>query len=182
MTDREKYQPGPANVAKIQEDGEDWTLVLVRALRHAPEKVWLALTEPEHLREWAPYDANGSLGTAGATVHLTTVGAPAPHVTETTVKQADAPRLLEFTWAGNDTRWELEPIELGTRLKLFAKIDKRYIAMGAAGWQICFDVLERSLDGTPIGRFVGMETMKFDGWQRLHAEYANQFGVDLPKW
>jgi hypothetical protein len=24
--------------------------------------------------------------------------------------------------------------------------------------------------------------MKFSGWQRLHAEYAKQFGVELPKW
>jgi hypothetical protein len=26
------------------------------------------------------------------------------------------------------------------------------------------------------GRIVGPETMKFGGWQRLHAEYAKQFG------
>jgi hypothetical protein len=29
---------------------------------------------------------------------------------------------------------------------------------------------------------VGMETMKFAGWQRLNAEYAKQFGVELPSW
>ena len=31
--------------------------------------------------------------------------------------------------------------------------------------------------GTPIGRIVGPEAMKFGGWQRLHAEYAKQFDV-----
>jgi hypothetical protein len=24
--------------------------------------------------------------------------------------------------------------------------------------------------------------MKFDGWQRLNAEYAKQFGVEMPNW
>jgi hypothetical protein len=43
--------------------------------------------------------------------------------------------------------------------------------MGAAGWHICFDVLDRLLRGKPIGRIVGGEAMKF-GWQRLNEEYA----------
>jgi hypothetical protein len=28
----------------VQKDGEKWTLILVRELRHSPEKVWRALT------------------------------------------------------------------------------------------------------------------------------------------
>ena len=83
MTDREQYTPGPASGAQVRKDGEKWTLILVRELRHSPEKVWQALTDPAHLREWAPFDADGSLGTVGTTVKLTTVGAPTPHVTET---------------------------------------------------------------------------------------------------
>ena len=52
--------------------------------------------------------------------------------------------------------------------------------MGAAGWHICFDLLERLLAGQPIGRIVGVEAMNFGGWQRLNAEYAEQFGVEIP--
>ena len=96
MTDREHYTPGPASGAQIQKDGEKWTLVLVRELRHSPEKVWLALTDPAQLREWAPFEADGSLGTVGSTVKLTTVGAPTPLVSETKVTRADAPRVLEY--------------------------------------------------------------------------------------
>jgi hypothetical protein len=40
MSDRAKYTPGPASGAQVQKDGEKWTLVLVRDLRHSPEKVW----------------------------------------------------------------------------------------------------------------------------------------------
>ena len=72
--------------------------------------------------------------------------------------------------------------ERGTRLTLWTNIDRRYISMGAAGWHVCFDVLDHLLGGDPIGRIVGPEAMKFDGWQRLNAEYAQQFGVELPKW
>jgi uncharacterized protein YndB with AHSA1/START domain len=176
MSDRKQYVPGPASGAEVKKDGDKWTLVLVRQLRHAPERVWEAITDPAHLREWAPFDADHSLASAGTTVKLTTVGAPGPHVTETTVTRADAPKLLEYSWGGNDMRWELEPVGGGTRMTLWSNIDRRYIAMGAAGWHICFDVLEHALDGTPIGRMAGPEVMKFDGWQRLHTEYAKQFG------
>ena len=178
---REEYTPGAAAGAEVRKDGEKWTLVLVRDLSHPPARVWTALTEPEHLREWAPFDADRSLGVVGA-AKLTTVGAPTPLVSETQVKRADAPKLLEFNWGGQDIRWELEPQGSGTRLTLWHNIDRRFISMGAAGWHICFDVMDRLLAGQPIGRLVGPETMKFSGWQRLNAEYAGQFGVELPSW
>ncbi len=179
MTDRERYTPGPAGAAQVRKDGEKWTLILVRELRHSPEKVWQALTDPAHLREWAPFEADGSLATAGSTVRLTTVGAPVPHVTETTVTRADAPKVLEYDWGGS-MRWELEAFGGGTRLTLWTTIDRRFISMGAAGWHICFDVLERLLAGRPIGRIVAAEALTFDGWQRLNAEYAGQFGIETP--
>jgi uncharacterized protein YndB with AHSA1/START domain len=182
MTDREQYAPGPIRGAEIQKNGEKWTLVLVRELRHSPEKVWQALTDPAHLREWAPFDADGSLGTVGTTVKLTTVAAPTPHVTETTVTRADAPKLLEYNWGDRDIRWELEALSGGTRLTLWHNIDRRFISMGAAGWHICFDVLDHLLNGTPLGRMVGGDAIKFGEWQRLNVEYAQQFGIEAPGW
>jgi uncharacterized protein YndB with AHSA1/START domain len=177
VTTRARYAPGPAGGAEIRQDGEKWTLLLVRELRHSPEKVWQALTDPAQLREWAPFDADGSLGRVGTTVKLTTVGAPTPQVSETRVTRADAPRVLEYKWGAQDVRWELEALGGGTRLTLWHNIDRRFIAMGAAGWHICFDVLDHLLGGNPLGRMVGMEMMKDDGWQRLHSEYAKQFGA-----
>jgi len=182
MNTPEPYTPGPASGAHVDKDGEKWTLVLVRELRHSAETVWEALTDPAHLREWAPFDADGSLAATGRTVKLTTVGAPKPMVSETTITRADAPNVLEYKWGGFDMRWELTAVRGGTRLTLWTNIDRRYMAMGAAGWHVCFDVLERLLDGHPIGRIVGPDAMKFGGWQRLHVEYAKQFGMDVPKW
>ncbi len=173
MTNREQYEPGPAHGAQVRKDGEKWTLILVRELRHPPEKVWQALTEPAHLREWAPFEADGSLGAVG-TVNLTWVGTQ--QVSATRVTRSDAPSILEYA----DIRWELEALGGGTRLTLWHSIDRRFVAWGAAGWHICFDTLERLLAGEPIGRIVGAEAMRFDGWQRLNAEYAKQFGVEPP--
>ncbi|MDE3179259.1 MAG: SRPBCC domain-containing protein [Acidobacteriota bacterium] len=178
MADREQYAPGPARGAQVRKDGEQWTLIIVRELRHPPEKVWQALTDPAHLREWAPFDAGGSLATVGATVKLTTVGAPTPRVTETRVTRADAPKALQYNWGGFEMRWELEAFDGRTRLTLWTNIDGRFISWGAAGWHICFDVLERLLAGKPIGRIVAGEARKFGGWQRLNAEYAKQFGIE----
>jgi uncharacterized protein YndB with AHSA1/START domain len=187
MTDREQYAPGPASGAQIRRErgqmGEDkWTLILVRELRHSPTKVWQALTDPAHLREWAPFDADGSLGKVGTTVKLTAVGAPTPLVTETTVTRADAPKALEYKWGGFDMRWQLEALGDGTRLTLWTNIGRRFISMGAAGWHVCFDVLDRHLAGQPIGRIAGPEAMNFDGWRRLNAEYAKQFDSETPDW
>ena len=180
MSKRDEYTPGPAAGAEVRKDGEKWTLVLVRELRHSPEKVWKALTDPASLREWAPFDADRSLAAVGP-VRLSTVGTPTPQISETRVTRAEAPNLLEYRWGDNDMRWQLEPLGGGTRLTLWHNIDRGFISMGAAGWHICLDVLDRFLTGEPLGRIVAGEAMKF-GWPRLNTEYAKRFGIDPPSW
>jgi uncharacterized protein YndB with AHSA1/START domain len=177
MNAREQYRPGPASGAQVRKDltqsQDKWTLILVRQLRHAPERVWQALTDPAHLREWAPFDTDESLGAVG-TAKLTWVGTGATQ--ETKVTRAEAGKLLEY----GDMRWELEASGGGTRLTLWHNIDRRFISWGAAGWHISFDVLDRFLSGQPIGRLVGPEAMNFEGWPRLSAEYAKQFAGETP--
>ncbi|HEY4100913.1 MAG TPA: SRPBCC family protein [Gemmatimonadales bacterium] len=184
MNEQTKYTPSDAVHAEVDKSAEVWTLIVRRELPYAPDKVWRALTDPSELREWAPFDADRDMGSVGP-VTLTTVGAPSPQVTETRVKVAEANRALEFNWGGGDQdlRWELEPLANGgTRLTLWHHIDKRFIAMGAAGWHVCLDVLDRFLGGEPIGRTAGMETMKLPAWQQLLARYSKEFGVEAPKW
>jgi hypothetical protein len=173
MSDGEGYAPGPASGARVRKGGEKWTLILVREMRHSPEKVWEAITDPAHLREWAPYEADTSLDAPGS-VKLTWSGTG--QVTEARVTRAEAPYLLEC----GDMRWELEAWGKGTRLTLWHNIDRRYVSWGAAGWHICFDVLDRQLFGEPIQRIAGADAMKLSGWQRLTAEYAKQFAAETP--
>jgi len=178
MTDLEEYTPGPASDAQVRKhaDASKWTLILVRELRHSPEIVWQALTDPAQVREWAPFVVDGNLGTVGNTVKLTWVGNPKP--IDTQVTRADVQHVLEF----GDIRWELELTSGGTRLTLWTNIDRRFVAWGAAGWHIAFDVLDRLLGGNPIGRIAGADAMKLAAWQRLVGEYAKQFGAEAPKW
>jgi hypothetical protein len=171
MNEHAQYTPGPASGAQLlKHEGPKWTLILVRELRHSPEKVWKALTEPAHLREWAPFEADGAVDTEGATVRLTWSGTG--QTTETKVRRVEFLRRLEY----DDIRWELDALAGGgTRLRLWHDIDRRFISWGAAGWHICFDVLDRMLTGDPIGRMTGADAMKLAGWNRLTAEYAKQF-------
>lgn len=168
-----RYIPGPADATLHDTTGENWTFVLRRELRHPPARVWQALTDPEQLKHWAPFNADGDLGMAGNVVQLSTVGTT--HATASRVKRAEYPHLLEFDWGGSDVRWELEDFNGGTRLTLWASINKQYIAMGAAGWHVCLDVLIRLVDGDPVGRLVGPELMKDERWQTRHAEYSKLF-------
>ena len=176
MSSREQYAPGAAIGADVRKEGDRWTLILVRELRHPPMKVWRALTDPAELHEWAPFDADRNLGTAGP-AKLSTVGAPTRNVSDSNVTRAEPPKLLEYSWGENEMRWELEPLGDGTRLTLWHNIGRKFVAMGAAGWHICFDVLDRFLAGHPIGRIVAGDAMKF-GWQRLNGEYSKQFGLE----
>jgi uncharacterized protein YndB with AHSA1/START domain len=171
----EQYTPSVAMRAQVEKGADKWKLILERELRHPPERVWQALTEPEHLREWAPFEADGNLNEVGATVKLTWVGTG--RISEATVTRADAPRVLEF----GDIRWQLEPMAGGTRLMLWHSIDRRFVAWGAAGWHISFDVLDRLLAGAPMGRMAGGDAPRQGAWQRLVGEYAKQIGAEAPK-
>jgi len=175
MSHDAQYSPSAVLAAQVEKTPDKWTLILTRDLHHPPELVWQALTDPAHLREWAPFDADRDLDAAGARVTLTWTGTG--NVSATQVIRADAPRLLEY----HDLRWQLEPLPGGTRLTLWHSIDRRFIAWGAAGWHISFDVLDRLLAGRPIGRIAGPGAMKFAAWQRLVAEYKKLFGIETAR-
>jgi uncharacterized protein YndB with AHSA1/START domain len=152
-------------------------LVFVRELAHPPSRVWKALTLPQQLRAWAPFDADRDLSRTGPAT-LDMAGGDAPVPLPSMVLQADAPKLLEYTWGDDVLRWELEPTERGTRLTLRHSMeDRSFVPKTAAGWQICLDVAEAALSGEPIGRIVASDALNF-GWQRLNDAYAAAFGIE----
>lgn len=171
------YQPGAAANVHAERDGERWTLVFVRELRHAPSKVWSALTDPEQLRAWAPFDADRDLGRTGAaqlTMANARGAAPASAPMQITVHRAETERLLEYDWGGDRLRWELEAIPAGTRLTLRHTVsDRGMLSKVAAGWHICVDVAERNLDGKPVGRIVAEDALQH-GWQELNEAYGKK--------
>ena len=170
------FDPGPLADVTLHEDGDGWTLVFARDLRHSPDEVWRVLTDPERLREWAPFTADRDLGTPGAAT-LTMLDGDEPVDLPSEVRRAEAPTLLEYTWGGDVLRWDLAPNDTGTKLTLRHRVGEREMGLKvAAGWHLCVAVAERLLDGDPVGPIVGERAMEH-GWQDLYDRYAERLGA-----
>ena len=169
------YQPSPlATVTTELTDGRP-TLVFVRDLRHPPEKVWAALTDPGQLGQWAPFTADRSLAELGeSTLHM--IDGEQVVDLPTVVTLVEPPVRLEYAWGDDRLRWELAPTPDGTRLTLHHVTQgPEWVSMVAAGWHICLDVAERLLDGAPIPPIRG-EGARAHGWDDLHTAYQDRLG------
>jgi uncharacterized protein YndB with AHSA1/START domain len=179
---RSTYQPGPLSEVDAHAREDQWTLVFVRTLRHPPEKVWAALTEPAQLAEWAPFTGDRDLGSGGDTT-LTMIDGEVAEPLPASVTRAEPPTLLEYTWGTDLVRWQLAAVEGGTRLTLQHTLkDRDWIPKVAAGWHICLDVAEYLLDGDPVGPIRGSDARNY-GWDELNEAYAEKLGIpvtDLP--
>lgn len=168
--DRDTFRPGPLARVELAPENE---LVFVRELRHPPEKVWAALTDPDQLAGWAPFLADRDLGRTGDAV-LSTVDGDQSHPAPARVLRADRPNLLEYTWGDDLLRWELTATGDGTTLTLRHRVGRPGLApMTAAGWHLCLDVAARLLDGDPVGPIRGAEAKDF-GWAELRDAYAER--------
>ena len=168
---RRKYRPGAPEPVSVIAADRGFTLEMRRVFQHSPEQVWRLITEPAELRQWAPFDSTFDLGQTGTTT-LSTAGTARPIDLPSHIRIATPPRLLEYTWGSDVLVWEIEPTAAGTAVTLRHTMgDSRLLARVAAGWQICFDVAERYLDGAPIGRIAGPEAVEFD-FVRLQSAHA----------
>lgn len=173
---RTSFEAGPLADVECRSDAGRWTLVFVRDVRHPPEKVWAALTDPEQLREWAPYTADRNLGHPGDAT-LTMIDGEVTVDLAATVSHAEPPTLLEYTLGTDVLRWELAPIDSGTRLTLQHTVqDRDWVPKVAAGWHLCLVVAEYLLDGRPVGPIRGQGARRF-GWDELHDAYAERLGI-----
>jgi len=170
------FDPGPLADATVEEADGHWTLVFVRDLRHPPERVWAALTDPDQLDAWAPFRPDRDLsGTGPATLVMVDGDTHVP--LDATIHRAEPPHRLEYTWGTDLLRWDLTPNgPTGTRLTLRHTVSGReWLAKVAAGWHLCVTVAERLLDGEPVGPIRGAAA-RDHGWQELHDAYATKFG------
>ena len=145
-------------------------LRFVRRLPHAPEKVFRALTEAEHLRAWFPTDVVGERR-AGAALEFEFREGEGPTI-EGAMLAYDPPRVVEYQWGNDETlRFELEADGDGTVLTFvntFAELGKA--ARDAAGWHTCLDLLELHLaDQTPPWG-------QPQRWKQVHARYVEALG------
>lgn len=148
-----------------------WRLRFERVLPHPQDKVWRAITEPEHLAHWFPTTIEGERA-PGAALRFSFPGDQAPPV-EGEMLAYTPPSLMEFQWGPDVIRLELEPTDGGTRLTLLDILEDRGKgARDGAGWHTCLDSLADHLDGEQGAR----ENM--DNWKSVHSHYVEAFGPE----
>jgi len=172
------FDPGPLAAVHAESAGDRWTLVFVKDLRHPPEKVWEALTDPERVGRWAPFECDRDLGTTGPAT-LTMIDGETAVPLETTVVRAEPPSLLEYRFGPDILVWELAANADGTRLTLRHTVaDREWLPKVAAGWHLCLLVADRLLDGDPIPVIRGNAAYGY-GFDDLQDGYSRELGVPV---
>ncbi len=165
----------------ILRDGERIGLHFRRQLRHAPERVWRALTEADDLQHWFPCDIVGERR-PGAPLQMPFW----PGIIER-FGLTDAPSLpgellvwepptvLEYRWDTEVLRWELTPHGAGTELTLQTWLltadDAPPAESAAAGYHASLDMLAHILD-TGTGRATTDEELEI-----LSATYVERLAT-----
>lgn len=149
----------PVGSGTVAREGELATLSFRRHLRHPPERVWKAITEPEELRVWCLTDAR-IVGRRGGTVDLVS-GEGRVHATGR-VLEWEPPRLWEYEWnvAPDDrfprgehavVRWELTATPEGTLLELtHRRVNPATARRASFGVGAILERLVAHLEGTPF--------------------------------
>ena len=151
-------------------------LRIERRLAHPPEKVWRALTEPDQLSKWYPFQTTEIDLRVGATIHFSDGQGM---TMDAVITEVDAPRVFAFsehapaemTRESDDlVRFELKPDGEGCLL-IFTQVfdDRPAAASYATGWTGCLEVLRQILDGQPIAAPAD--------WAARHERYDEEFGL-----
>ncbi len=159
---------GPAGPAAP----DRWAVRLVRRYPHPVERVWRAVTEPEHLAVWFPSTVEIE-PVAGSEVRFGPASDGDPGLTGT-VTDCDPPHLIAFTWDTDHIRFELSATDDGTELVLLHTFaDRAGAASFATGWGECGRGLAALLAGDP--------PPEPDRAEARHEELVATFGLDAPE-
>jgi uncharacterized protein YndB with AHSA1/START domain len=153
----------------FEQDGR-YELRFVRPLAHPVEVVWRAVTTPEGLAAWFPFDVVGERA-AGASLRFVFREGEGEDFLGSMV-EFSPPSVMELRWEGDETlRLELAPADSGCVLTLINRFDEvGKAARDAAGWHACLDVLEASLSGSSIDAG--------ERWGAVHPGYVARFGPE----
>jgi uncharacterized protein YndB with AHSA1/START domain len=154
-----------------QLDDGRFQLRFTRALDHPVEKVWQAITEPEHLAHWFPTTIEGERA-AGAPLRFSFPDDEWPAF-DGEMLAFEPQSVMELRWGPDVVRLELRPTQMGTELTLLDALDERgKAARDGAGWHTCLDALEADLRGEPEARD------QIGRWSEVHTHYVEAFGPE----
>ncbi len=148
-----------------------WQLRFARELPDPLERVWAAVSEPEHLAHWFPTSFDGERR-PGAPLRFVFRRDEAPPMQGTMIAY-EPPSLIEFQWGPDTIRIELEPLGEGTLLTLRDTLETHgKAARDGAGWHVCLASLAAYVAGRPAQR----EDMS--AWHEVHPHYVASFGPE----
>jgi uncharacterized protein YndB with AHSA1/START domain len=155
-----------ADLGTLTQHGDSWQLTFTRHLPHAPEKVWRAVTEPEHLAVWFPQEIVGERRAGAKLRFLSSAG----DAFDGEMLSFDPPSMMELLWGSDRLLIELTPDGAGTLLTLTDTFDELgKAARDAAGWHECLARLVARLEGAAPpepGRV----------WGEVHPVYGQRLG------
>jgi uncharacterized protein YndB with AHSA1/START domain len=154
-----------------QLDDGRWQLRFTRALAHPPEKVWRAITKPEHLAHWFPTTIDGDRAAGSPLTFRFPDDQFEPFEGEMLAYEPES--VVEFQWGPDTVRLELRPAGDGTELVLLDTLEERGKgARDGAGWHTCLDALERELTGDRDA------SDEMGRWKDVHEHYVESFGPE----
>jgi uncharacterized protein YndB with AHSA1/START domain len=148
-----------------------WQLRFTRILPHPPEKVWRAVTEPQHLAYWFPTTIEGERAAGAALSFSFPEGVAEPITGEMLAYEEGA--VMELDWGGDILRLELREAPEGTELTLLDTLAERgKAARDGAGWHTCLDALVAGLSGDEGARD------QMAAWPEVNRQYIERFGPE----
>jgi uncharacterized protein YndB with AHSA1/START domain len=154
-----------------QRDDGRWQLRFTRTLSHPIDRVWRAITEPEHLAHWFPSTIEGERKAGAQLLFSFPIEGVGP--IEGEMLAYEPPSLMSLRWGTDILELSLQPTSAGTELTLIDVLDEHgKAARDGAGWHTCLDALEAELHGEPDS---GEHK---DGWREVHAVYVERFGPE----
>lgn len=157
--------------------GENYQLRFERHIPHSRQRIWEAIATETGLSLWFPAEASWESFEVGSRIDFAfppeanTGGAPCPPGMITAI---DRPHTFAFLWGTELMRFELLE-EVGGTLLVFTHhinaTEKPDAAKFAAGWQVCFEVLDHHLSGS--------KPPPADRWQVAYAVYTDDFAKNF---
>lgn len=150
-------------LARLEKAEKGFTALFERDYPHAPEDVWVYLTDNDKLQAWFAELRVEEHGRGG---RLTFDMGDGTFETMDILDYEEG-SVLEYVWGEDVVRFELSPADGGTRLLLIEKISALtpHTPKDLAGWHVCLDVVAALLDGRPLPN-------RKDMWESEYAEYS----------
>jgi uncharacterized protein YndB with AHSA1/START domain len=160
-------------------EGNHATIIFERVMRHAPELVWQAITNPEDLKKWLMCSSAKIEGQVGGSVEM--FAGPAQFHVTGKVLAWDPPRMYAHEWKvapsalmpqGEDAicRYELIPQGSHTLLKItYERLTQQTSRGFAPGTHVLLDRMEAQLDKTPLPDWM----KRFGELQSIYPAWSN---------